>query len=326
MIFRATVYNFIFNAPTTGRTWDVYVSKDGGNYTLTTNSSASDFVGDGSYHFYASDTDMDANIINFKIIENNNPLYYDEPMQYEINIVTDDPVTAESSDYLINQLPLDVQGLQEDISALQSDMTDLLAMRFPGAADGTVVWTYTMYTDQDYNVPLENCLVKMTADADGIQDLKEQYSNSAGETRWLVVPGETYYLWRQKEHWRFINPDVQEIGLFAPFNSSSSYIDQPVSPNYNDGEYPGDGDAIWTYKVYDGSDYSSPLDTCWVRLTKDIEGSVNLGEQFTDGAGETKWLVVPGGTYYLWRQKKNYSFNDPDIQIINLVEPYSASI
>ena len=313
MIFRATEYNLIFNAPTSGRTWDVYVSKDGGNYALTITSSASDFVGDGSYHFYASASDMDANIINFKIVENNSVLYYDEPMQYEINITTDDPTTYAAMNYL-NQLSTEIQTLHDEVQAIV----------FPGVtpSSSTVVWTYTIYTDQNYDIPLENCLVKMTEDIDGNVDLKEQYTNVAGETRWLVVPGTTYYLWRQKDNWRFENPDVQTIGLIYPFASTSSSINQP-SPDMHTGEYLGDGGATWTYSVYQDIACTIPLEDCWVRLTKDIGGDNNLGEQFTDALGKTTWSVIPGDTYYLWRQKKNYSFTDPDVQTINLVEPYS---
>jgi hypothetical protein len=210
MIFRNTPYDMIFNAPAAGLAWTTYVSKEGGAYVASSASASGN--NDKSYTLSISSEDMDANIVNLKIEENSPYYYVDEPIILEITIVTDDPLTYNAANYL-NQLETDLTNLQNDVTSLAGILPGLVG------AVGTVVWTYIIYTDATLTIPLESCLVKMTSDAAGEQDLKEQYTNALGETKWLVLPGGIYYMWRQKSQWRFTNPDIQIIPLVAPFSA-----------------------------------------------------------------------------------------------------------
>jgi len=161
----------------------------------------------------------------------------------------------------------------------------------------------------------------MTADPDGLIDLKEQYTTATGETKWLVVPGATYYLWRQKSQWRFTNPDTQTISLIAPFSAMTS-VDTSISTmsiSTNMTEY-----VIWTYRVYADINYTIPLENCLIKI-KDSAGKICAPDQHTNSLGETQWRVIPGATYYLYREKPQWKFNDPDIQVIPTTDPFISS-
>jgi hypothetical protein len=292
MIFKNTQYDILFNAPTVGRNWDIYVSQDGAPYILSITSFIQD-NNDNSYTLEASSNDMNANLLNFKIVENNSPLYYgDEAIKFEISIITDDPIIYDTANYL-NEIEADINYLKNIL---------------PGESAGTVVWVYTVYADTNYTTPLEGCLVKMTSDVDGLVDLKEEYSDVNGETKWLVSPGNTYYLWRQKNNWKFTNPDIQVIPSVAPFYSQTVLADS----------------VNWTYTIYTDANYTTPLIDCYIKMTDDPEGLLNATEQYTDELGETIWSVIPGRTYYLWKSKTNWVFDNPDIQTIPFVGPFTA--
>jgi len=139
MIFQNTAYDILFNAPVITRTWDIYISQDGAPYNLSTTSSIID-NNDKSYTLAASAADMNANIVNFKIVETNTPYYYiDNPIELEISIVTDAPITNDAADYL--------NEIEDDISTLKEILPGVVG------GDNTVVWTYTMYTDSTYTIP-----------------------------------------------------------------------------------------------------------------------------------------------------------------------------
>ena len=79
------------------------------------------------------------------------------------------------------------------------------------------------------------------------------------------------------------------------------------------------GGEVWTYTMYSDSTLQHPLEGCLVRMTLDSAGTVVIGEKTTDSLGKTQWLVNRGASYYMWRSKLGYAFNNPDIEIIDSV-------
>lgn len=182
MILKGEEHSFSFNVGVDGRTWDIYVSKDGSSYTAITGTCEPLTM--GGYVIHASADDMDADVVNFLVIENNNPfLETGNPLKYEAFITTDNPLIENG--------------------------------------DGTIVWRYIMYTDQSMTIPLEGCIIKMTRDRAGFYNLGEQTTDTLGETSWLVDAGVTYYLWRRMPGYAFVNPDIITIDIEALSISSS---------------------------------------------------------------------------------------------------------
>ena len=104
MIFRNTAYDILFNTPSVGRTWDIYVSQEGASYSASGSTSSIIDNNDKSYTLQATANDLNANLINFKIVETNSPYYYtDGPIEIEIEVLTDNPITYDAANYL-NQI------------------------------------------------------------------------------------------------------------------------------------------------------------------------------------------------------------------------------
>jgi hypothetical protein len=194
VIFRNTEYKLTFNVGVAGRTWESQVSKDGLDYVSTEGTVTE--ISDGGYVLDAKSGDMDANIITFLLVEQNDPAYVpDEPIKYECVVVTEDPLTYEGAD---------------DLNHLRGMLDDVLDRL--GMGTGSSAWTYTMYTDYTLTQKLPNCLIRMTSDIEGLHQIgASQLTDVKGETHWMVNPG-IYYMWRTVSGYTFDNPDIETVG------------------------------------------------------------------------------------------------------------------
>jgi hypothetical protein len=213
MILKNHDIAILVNVNVTGCTWDIFVSIDGQPYSLTIASTMTD-NDDGTYTLVGASADMNANLVDFLLVETDSPSYDSlNPIKYEITISTDD-ISA------IETMSSQMDGLVVNMDELVADMDAIEAKIIPGG--GTVVWTYTTYGDSNYITPLDGVVIVMTTDYAGQDLLGEQVSGSDGVTRWLVNPGQTYYMWRRKSGgWIFDNPDIQIINSVAPFSAMS---------------------------------------------------------------------------------------------------------
>lgn len=199
MIIKNENLDQMINLGIAGRTWVISVSKDGAVYYLSA-TSVMEEVADGNYVLHLSAEDMNGDLIIILIEETNDPSLNFDIIRFEVTINTD-IITEETAEYL--------NHIQEDIEELKHQM-------YPGG--GTVLWEYQMYTDSTKTVPLEGVLIKLSLDRQFTQTF-EQTTDIYGVTKWFVNPGGTYYVWRQKECWKYKNPDVQQISLVAPFSN-----------------------------------------------------------------------------------------------------------
>lgn len=77
----------------------------------------------------------------------------------------------------------------------------------------------------------------------------------------------------------------------------------------------GEGAISWTYTITD-TDSSLPIPDVEVWITNDIGGEfIVAGPQRSKPDGSTLWHLDPG-SYYIWRQKAGYNFNNPDLEVV----------
>jgi len=67
------------------------------------------------------------------------------------------------------------------------------------------------------------------------------------------------------------------------------------------------------YTVTDGDGIA--LEGVEVRATSDAAGNTTIATSETDSNGEAI-LYLPAGTVYLWNYKQNYSFSNPDVEVV----------
>lgn len=74
---------------------------------------------------------------------------------------------------------------------------------------GARTCTYTLTSTAD-GAPITAALVWASTDIGGNTIIVSGYTNAGGTVTFFLAPG-TYYFWRQKTGWAFINPDVQVV-------------------------------------------------------------------------------------------------------------------
>ena len=95
-------------------------------------------------------------------------------------------------------------GADSDTLETLSDQLDLIsATAGPGASANT----FTV-RDSSGN-PLSNAHVWVTIDLAGTTTVASGLSNALGQVTFYLDAGVTYYVWKQKEGYDFINPDVE---------------------------------------------------------------------------------------------------------------------
>lgn len=94
-------------------------------------------------------------------------------------------------------------------------------------------------------------------------------------------------------------------GGFALGDGRYRYVPLPK------GDATGSGNTERTYQVVDASGNPLPGVTVEVRTTSDVSGDV-VASGVTDHGGNVTFYLDAGTTYYLWRQKTGYIFNNPD--------------
>ena len=82
----------------------------------------------------------------------------------------------------------------------------------------------------------------------------------------------------------------------------------------------GSGDVIWPYTVTN-SLTSNPIEGVTVLVTSDAAGQNRVARGTTDANGQVTFYLT-AGTYYFWRLKAGYSFDDagdpnPDMEVVS---------
>jgi len=70
-------------------------------------------------------------------------------------------------------------------------------------------WEYTL-TDEDTGDPIVDAEAWVTSDIDGNTILESGRTNAQGKVVFHLTPG-TYYIWRRKPGWKFVNPDIETV-------------------------------------------------------------------------------------------------------------------
>ena len=60
----------------------------------------------------------------------------------------------------------------------------------------------------------------------------------------------------------------------------------------------------------------TPIPDASVRVTTDVAGRQSAGSGMTDANGEVSFELAPG-TYYVWRQKDQWNFINPDVEVVS---------
>jgi len=75
----------------------------------------------------------------------------------------------------------------------------------------------------------------------------------------------------------------------------------------------GKGGPGWTYTLTDSST-GLPIAGAAVWATTDAAGVNIVAYDTTNESGQVTFYIS-SGTYYIWRQKVGYTFNDPDVEV-----------
>ena len=76
----------------------------------------------------------------------------------------------------------------------------------------------------------------------------------------------------------------------------------------------GTGAITFDYTLTSGID-SSPIENAQVWVTRDLLGLDVVASGYTDGSGIVTFYL-DSGTYYIWRQKSGWNFDNPDIEVV----------
>ena len=68
--------------------------------------------------------------------------------------------------------------------------------------------------------------------------------------------------------------------------------------------------VTFTHTVKSTNIHGTCCPGCLVRVTLDPHGTIDIDTQTTDDQGQVTFKLHPG-TYYLWRSKPNWIFNNP---------------
>ena len=77
----------------------------------------------------------------------------------------------------------------------------------------------------------------------------------------------------------------------------------------------GTGAIQWTYTLTN-SVGGAPIQDCELWITTDAEGAIIVASGYTDVNGQATFQL-DAGTYYVWRRKSGWSFDNPDIETVS---------
>jgi hypothetical protein len=75
-----------------------------------------------------------------------------------------------------------------------------------GTGSGATAKTYTV---TDGTNPIPDVTVWVTTDSAGLNSVASGKTNDLGQVVFYLDSGTTYYIWRAKTGWNFVNPDVE---------------------------------------------------------------------------------------------------------------------
>lgn len=95
-------------------------------------------------------------------------------------------------------------------------------------------------------------------------------------------------------------------------------IDTELSSSHGSGAWgaAGGGAINWTYTLISSVVPYEPIPDCEVWLTSDEAGLNIVVSGFTNAAGEVTF-DIDAGTYYVWRRKTGWNFDNPDTEIVS---------
>jgi hypothetical protein len=188
--------------PTTG----IMLSKNGG--TLAVREQGAHFVAstyDAHGCFKVSLSAIDTGTLGrLRVIHTEPATYLPVWQDYMI-------VPANVWDSLFGADLLDVNVAEQaniDFGALQKASLAAAALAAVGGG-GAISWVYTL-TETGTGAPIADADVWATTDSAGTNVVASGRTDVNGEVTFLLDAG-TYYIWRQKSGWNFINPDTEVV-------------------------------------------------------------------------------------------------------------------
>lgn len=104
-----------------------------------------------------------------------------------------------------------------------------------------------------------------------------------------------------------------DISILALESTSQTILSNTSNMQFDEN---GGGSIPFTYTVYSDAPQTLPLSGCKVWITTDEAGlNIVCPAKFSNLFGETTW-TLDAGTYYIWRSKVGYIFDNPDTEII----------
>jgi hypothetical protein len=108
-----------------------------------------------------------------------------------------------------------LSGCSYDLYAKESGGLNLVYTEYivtwsaPTTGKGGTGWTYTV-TNAQTGLPISECEVWASTDADGANVVAHGYTNPSGTVTFYLPPG-VYCIWRRKSGYSFTNPDVEVV-------------------------------------------------------------------------------------------------------------------
>ncbi len=102
-----------------------------------------------------------------------------------------------------------------------------------------------------------------------------------------------------------VNPDATSGYVMLPTGNANVVASDTTGP----------GSIEWDLIINDAG--GDPIDGCAVWITTDEAGSDTIaGTLYTDALGQVTFML-DAGTYYVWRQRTNYTFTNPDTTTVS---------
>lgn len=126
--------------------------------------------------------------------------------------VTGGDATAANQTTIINHLTAikgaTFSGTTDSLEAIR-DRGDA-AWIAGGSGSGAIEYSYTLTSGTSPNPPIADALVWVTTDSAGNNTVASGRTDAFGNVTFFLNAG-TYYFWRQKSGWNFINPDTETV-------------------------------------------------------------------------------------------------------------------
>jgi hypothetical protein len=105
---------------------------------------------------------------------------------------------------------LSTANLDTQLASIKTDTgTTLPALINAGSGAGAISYVYTLTDSADGN-PIDGAEVWVTTDAAGVNVIASGTTNSSGIVTFMLDAG-TYYFWRKRSGYNFVNPDLETV-------------------------------------------------------------------------------------------------------------------